>query len=227
MRLAQYSNLDMHHACMITRLVTWYECAIAGYNYLIHSQFSELLPTVNRSISPRRNGLPLPSHHKSGTQCSLRKYSKTISKLVLAKIPHPLGENIQKLFRLQNRLSRESSNSWKYSNTFSLAKLSKPQIINILEIFKHFFACIFVLVANHHYPGNIQRLFRLQNCLSRKSPISLKYSRTSRPASSIPAATSNHPAINKSNQQQQSTAAINSHNQQQQPAATTGNSKQL
>ena len=73
-------------------------------------------------------------------------------------------------------------------------------------------------------PEHIQRVFRLQNCLSRKSPISRKYSKTFRPVSS--------------NQQQQPTAAINqqqrlttaissskeqpaSSNQQQQPAVAT------
>ena len=33
-------------------------------------------------------------------------------------------------------------------------------------------------------PENIQKLFRLQNCLSRKSPISRKYSKAFRPATS-------------------------------------------
>ena len=42
-------------------------------------------------------------------------------------------------------------------------------MITILEIFKDFFACKIVLAANHHYPGNIQRRFRLQKCLSRIS----------------------------------------------------------
>ena len=98
--------------------------------------------------------------------------------------------------------------------------------INIPEIFKNFFAYRIVLAANNQYPGNIQRLFRLQNCLSRKSSISRKYSKTFRPASSIPATTSNHPAINSSNQHQQSTAATSSSNQQQQPAAATSSSNQ-
>ena len=39
-----------------------------------------------------------------------------------------------------------------------------------------------VLAANHQYPGNIQRLCRLQNCLSRKSSISRKVSKTFSPA---------------------------------------------
>ena len=97
-------------------------------------------------------------------------------------------------------------------------------------------------------PENIRRLFRLQNCLSRKSPISRKYSKTFRaaatsnhPASSIPAATSNHPASSipaaSSNHPanripaatsniQQPAAAINSSNQQQQPATAINSSNQ-
>ena len=79
---------------------------------------------------------------------------------------HHSSEKIQSLFRLQNCLSRKSSISWKYSKTFSAAKLSQPQIFDILEIFQDVFGCKFVLAANHLYPGNIQKLFRLQNCLS-------------------------------------------------------------
>ena len=60
-------------------------------------------------------------------------------------------ENIQRLFRLQNCLSRKSTLSSK--------------------IFKDFSTCRIVLVANQQYTGNVQRLFRLQNCLSRKSTI--------------------------------------------------------
>ena len=79
---------------------------------------------------------------------------------------HQNSQNIQRFFRLQNWLSRKSSISWKYSKTFSPAKLSQQQPIIILKRFKNFFACKVVLAANHRYPGNIQRLFRLQNCRS-------------------------------------------------------------
>ena len=91
---------------------------------------------------------------------------------------HHYPENIQRLFRLQNCLSRKSSLSWKNSKTLSSAKLSLPQIIFILIIFKDFFAGRIVLDANHQYPEIIQRLFRLQNCLSRKSSLSWKNSKT-------------------------------------------------
>ena len=84
-------------------------------------------------------------------------------KNVLAK-NHHYPEKIQRLFRLPNCLSRKSSLSWKYSKTFSPAKLSLPQMIFILKTFKEFLACKIVLAANHHCPGNIQRFFRLQNC---------------------------------------------------------------
>ena len=115
---------------------------------------------------------------------------------------HHYPENIQRLFRLQNCLRRKSSLSWKYSKffrlqnclgsksslcwkyskTFSPAKMSLPQIFKILKIFKDFFACKFVLDANHHYPEIIQTFFRLQKCLPRKLPSSWKYSRTFPPA---------------------------------------------
>ena len=91
-------------------------------------------------------------------------------------------ENIQRLFRLQNCLSRKYSLSWKYSKTFSPAKLSSTQITIILKIFKDVFASKNVLAANHQNLGNIQRLFRRQTCFSRKSSISWKYSKTFWPA---------------------------------------------
>ena len=92
-------------------------------------------------------------------------------KIVLAA-NHHYPETIQRLLRQQNCLRRKSSKSWKYSRTFSPAKMSWAQIIIILKTFKDFFHCQNVLSANHHYPENIQRLFRLQKCLSRKSSLS-------------------------------------------------------
>ena len=90
---------------------------------------------------------------------------------------HHYPESIHRLFRLQICLNCKSSLSWKYSKTFSPPKLSSTQIIIILKTFTDFFDCKIVLAANLHYPENIQRLFRLQNCLRRKSPISWNYSK--------------------------------------------------
>ena len=68
-------------------------------------------------------------------------------------------------------------------------------------------------------PENIQRLFRLQNCLSRKSPISRKYPKTLRPATSSSNQQQQSTArTSSSNRQQWSTAAINSSNWHQQSA---------
>ena len=89
-----------------------------------------------------------------------------------------LSWKYSKNFRLQNCLSRKSSLSWKHWKTFSLANLSQPQIIIILKLFKDLFACKIVLPANHQNLGNIRRLFRLQNCLSRKSSLSWKHWKT-------------------------------------------------
>ena len=55
-------------------------------------------------------------------------------------------------------------------------------LINIQEIFKDFFACKQALAANYQQPENIQRLYRLQTCLSRRSTISWKFSKTFSPA---------------------------------------------
>ena len=86
-------------------------------------------------------------------------------------------EIIQRLFRLQKCLRRKSSLSWNYSKNFSPAKLSYPQIIIILKLFKDFIACKFVLAANHDYPENVQKLFRLHNCLRRESSLSWNHSK--------------------------------------------------
>ena len=95
---------------------------------------------------------------------------------------HQNSQNNQRPFRLQNCLSRKSSISWKISKTFSPAKLSSPQVIDILEIFKELWACKNFLAATHHYSEKIQRLYRLQICLSRKTSISWKYSKIFSPA---------------------------------------------
>ena len=109
-------------------------------------------------------------------------YPESIQKFFPCKIVfdanHHYPENMQNFSRLQNCLRHKSSLCWKYSKTFSPTKLSSTQITIILKIFKDFFACNIVLDANHHYPGEIQRLFRLQNCLRRKSSFSWKYSKT-------------------------------------------------
>ena len=103
------------------------------------------------------------------------------AKIVVAAT-HQYSENVKKLFRLQNCRSRKSAISRKYSKTFSAAKLSQQQPIKILEILKDSLACKFVSAANHLYPGNIQRLFRLQTCPGRKSSTSWKFSETFSPA---------------------------------------------
>ena len=75
-------------------------------------------------------------------------------------------------------------------------------------------------------PENIQRLFRLQICLSRKSATTWKYSKTFWAINSSNQHQQPPAAINSSNQHQQPAAAINSSNQHQQPAAAINSSNQ-
>ena len=81
-------------------------------------------------------------------------------------------------------------------------------------------------------PENIQRLFRLQNCLSRKSSAPESIQRLSdkqQPAKAISSSNQQKQsaaAISSSNQQKQSTATFNSGNQQQQSAAGISSSNQ-
>ena len=118
-----------------------------------------------------------------------------------------------------------SSTTRKYSKTFSPANLSEPQISNNPKIFKDFFACKFVLAANHQlYPGNIRRLSGQQSTASTSSSNQQQLP-TAATSSSYqqqqPAATTNS-----SNQQHQPAAATNSNNQPQQSAASTSSSNQ-
>ena len=83
---------------------------------------------------------------------------------------------------MQNSLGRKSSTAWKQSTTFSPAEIPQSQIVNNMETFKVLFACRNVLAANRHYPEKVQRFFRLQNCLSRRSSIPRKYSNCFSPA---------------------------------------------
>ena len=134
------------------------------------------------------------------------KYSKTFQQQ---------PENIQRLFRLQNCLSRKSSTVFrKYSKTFSPANLSEPQIINCIpETFKDF------LGDQQQQPTATTSISNLQQQPAATINSSNKQHQ--------PAATINSnnqqqqlaSAIYSSNQQQQSTAAISSINQQQQSTA--------
>ena len=108
----------------------------------------------------------------------LKAFKDFFSCKIVLDANHQYPEIIQRFFRWQIFLRRKSALSWKNSKTFSPAKLSTTQITNILKIFKDFFTCNIVLDANHQYPGSIQRLFLLQNCLRRKSPLSWNFSKT-------------------------------------------------
>ena len=125
------------------------------------------------------------------------KYSKTLQQQ---------PENIQRLFRLQSCLSRNSS-----------------ALENIQRLFR-LHSC---LSRNSSALENIQRLFRLQICLSRKSPTTRKYSNTFRLSTS---SSNQHQlstaAIRRINQQQQPAATINSSNQHHQPAVATSSNNQ-
>ena len=104
----------------------------------------------------------------------------------------------QESFHLQNCLNRKSSISRKNSQTFlpgkmalpqssiareksktfSAGKISRPQIIFISELSMEVFTCKNVLAENDHYPRNIRRPLCLETCLSRKSLLFRKFSKT-------------------------------------------------
>ena len=127
---------------------------------------------------------------------------------------------------------------------FSLFRRGEPLshflLISILEIFKDFSPTTRKYSKTFHQhprifkhfssaPENIHKLFRLQNCLSRRSStIFRKNSKTFWAATN----SSNHQqqpttATISSNQQQQPSAAINSSNQHQQSTAAISSNNQL
>ena len=105
--------------------------------------------------------------------------------------------------------------------------------INIVEKFKDFSPTTRNYSKTfHQQPENIQRLFRLQHCLSRKSSAPENIQRLFWPAklsqpqiTNIPEVFKDFPA-NSNNQQKQPAAAMNSSNQQRQPAAATSSNNQ-
>ena len=112
----------------------------------------------------------------------LKKFKVVFACKIVLAANHRYPGNFQRLFRLQNCRSRKSSKSWNFSKTFSAAKMSQQQPINILKIFKDFFACKNVLALNYRYPRNIQKIFRLQKCASSNPSKFSKYSKTLSPA---------------------------------------------
>ena len=156
------------------------------YKYPVHNHIIHSLATINYPASPRRNSLP-PSYHQ-----------------------YP--GNIQRLFRLQNCLSRKSSISQKFSKTFSpqnclSCKSSKSQI----------------------YSKTFQAASSIPTATSNDSACSITAA-ISNQQQQPTAATSNHPASSiqaaTSNQKQQPAAATSNSDQQQQPAAATSSSNQ-
>ena len=87
--------------------------------------------------------------------------------------------NFHRLFRLEICLGRKSSKPRTSSKTVLPGKMSLPRIINIPETVKDFFARKNLTDANHLYLGVIQGNFHLQSFRSRKSSISVKYSKLS------------------------------------------------
>ena len=164
-----------------------------GRNILVsnnqqHGKIQRLFRLQNslsrRSSLPRKYSNTFSPADMSQPQIinNLKTFEDFFACRIVFAADHRCPENFQTLFHLQICLSRKSSTTWKNSKTFSPAEFSQTQTINNREIYKDFFACKSVLAANHHYPENIQRLFRLQNCLGRRSSILRKKSKTFPPA---------------------------------------------
>ena len=159
----------------------------AWRNFQICSKKMLILVAPSISLSFRNNSIPLQFH--------------SFLEILLKS---SFGRDLADFFFLQLKIFQDN-----IKTCLSQISSSPRRIYS-----KTFFACKIVLAAILHYPGNVQRLFRLQNCLSRKSSISRKYSKTFSPASSTPAASSNHP-VTSSNQQYPSRTQQSSSKQQQ------------
>ena len=184
---------------ILEKLKDFFPCKIvlaASHHYPEISQrlfFLQNCPRCKSSLSWKNSKTFSPAKLSQPHFIISLTSSKKVSPAILSQIPiiiilkvfkdffackvslaanHHYAGNFQRLFFLQNCLSRNSSFSWKYSKTFSTAKMSQTQIIIILKTFKDFFACKFVLDPNLHYPESIQRLYLLQVCRIRNSSLS-------------------------------------------------------
>ena len=174
-----------------------------------------------------------------------------MSKFVLAKIPHLfnwIGLSRKFCFAEPTyslsvchqmtllAFAQNWKNTWPFEYKYpvhnhkihSLAtinQLTSPRRNSLLPSSHQYSGSIQRLFINNPKIENIQRLFCLPNCLSRKSSTSQNYSKTFQPATAINSSNQQQqPAAatsSSSNQQQQPATAINSSNQQQQPAAAT------
>ena len=162
-RLAEYSNLDMHQAFMITGLVTWYVDTTSFWK-----GSAEQLTSGTPNFRPYENLWRSPigqSLHCAITGYKYHALSYFREPLSTVNWPTPI-------FSHHNCRAQ----SWPENLLRQTQNLSQPKfLITSAKIFKDCFACRIVSAADHQYPRIIQRIFRLQNCLNRKPSISQKY----------------------------------------------------
>ena len=230
-----------HEGALITSFRSWYGKAAGSFlTYSLTGRRPYLFPFINSLSSPSHPFCLVKINLNTLPSFRGREYSKTIPKLSCLQIPL-YRTNLPALHLLPNDSIGSRSNrghlgklEYKYPvhghfnsytrcrqlPNFPEAKLSSTFLSPILWKY---------LKTLQQQPENIQTLFRLQNCLSRKSSsIFRKYSKTFRPATATTSSSNQQQqpgtAINSSNQQQLSTAAIDSSNQQQQSTAATNSS---
>ena len=175
-----------------------FDCAITGNKYSVQSHFGEPLVTVNWPTSPRRNSLPLSPHHNSRAKVLLWKYSKTISKLALAKFPHHPRRYIQRLLRLQNCLSRNQQSSIKqYPSRNQQSSIKQYPSRNQQPSIKQY-PSRNQQSSIKQYPSRNQQssIKQYPSSNQRSSTSSIPAETSNHPSSSIPAASSGHqPAV--------------------------------
>ena len=229
----------------------WKNPWLFEYKYPVHNHNIHSLATTNCPISPRQTLFHFPLIIILGFNANSKiilRQSQNLSepKVLIFSTELVLAANSA----LQNQPTRSrfltkwsywlSPNTWQFEYKYPVHNHNVHSLAtNIYPTFprRNSFPPL-----SHQYSGNIQRLFinnpkifkdkssapennqrlfRLQNCLSRKSSTSRKYSKTFRPASS------NQQALtSSSNQQWQPAAAINNSNQQQQAATRNSNHRQ-
>ena len=167
-------------------------------------------------------GSHLNGGHRGSIEYKYPVHGHNIHSLATVNYQLPRGETLfhLPLTNILENIQRPFTNNPKIFKDFFACKFVLAANHQHPKIFKDFFACKIVLAANHQlYSGNNSKTFWAINSSHQQQQSTAATNSSNQQQQSTA-------AINSSNQQQQSTAATSSSNQQQQPKAATSNSNQ-
>ena len=143
---------------MITWLTTWYVDITSFWK-----RYAEQLTSGTPTVRPYDNLWRSPIGQS--LDCAISGYKYPVYSHFSEPLPTvnwPISPRRKSLLLSSHHNSGIQSLLWLWKHSKTTSKL--------------------VLASNHQNPGTFQRRFRLQNCLSRKSSISRKHSKTFLPA---------------------------------------------